>query len=281
MKILQDVDLSAFTTIRIGGIARKMLIPESADEMLKIIEQQGDTPLRIVGGGSNLLIANRDFDVVVNIREMDKSIHSFGNGMFRVGASVRLQKLINTINEAGFGGIEYLYSVPGCVGGSVAMNAGEGGINPPTIADYLISVEAVMDGVRITLLKEDCRFSFRNSAFKNHNCVILAATFQFPEMREEKSAQLKSDRLALCKRRQDSAKPNFGSVFSECSGKIMWLAKKLRIGNQKVHFSEKTPNWLINEGGGTYEDAIAAIRKVEFLHRLLGKTCCREVITWE
>ena len=59
----------------------------------------------------------------------------------------------------------------------------------------------------------------------------------------------------------------------------MNYARKRRIGG-KVHFSGKTPNWLLNEGG-SYNDAISAIRRVERIHKLLFRKCKREVVVWE
>jgi len=61
----------------------------------------------------------------------------------------------------------------------------------------------------------------------------------------------------------------------------MEIAKKMRLGNKKIHFSAKTANWIINEQQGTYNDAIKAIKRVEFLHKIFHEKCEREVIVWE
>ena len=79
--------------------------------------------------------------------------------------------------------------------------------------------------------------------------------------------------------KQDASFPNFGSVFRQSNYTIMKIVKRLAIGN-RVHFSRKTANWIINEGGN-YSDAIKAVKKVELLHRLLRKRIVREVIVWE
>lgn len=277
MKQLKNEKLSNHTTIRLGGIAKTFLIPESIDELCNVIQDKN--PKYFIGGGSNLLISDRDFDLVVSLKNFDTKLKHEGNGVFRAGASMRLQSLINQINEAGYGGIEYLYSVPGLVGGAVVMNAGRGKKYHQTISDYIISVDVIRDGKIVTMRKEDCGFSHRNSVFKSNKYIVVSCVFKFPEMKREESAARKKERLELCRKRQDSSKPNFGTVFFEENARIMNYVRKHKIGG-KVHFSEKTTNWIINEGG-TFDDAVNAIKRVELLHRLLLKKCKREVIIWE
>ena len=277
MKCAENQELSKYTTIRIGGTARRVLAPESVDELTALIGKEH--PAYFIGGGSNLLIADRAFDLVVDLRQFNTEIDYQGDGVFRVGASVRLQHLIKCVNEKGYGGIEYLYSVPGLVGGAVVMNAGRGRQYDQSISDYIVRVDVIRDGAPVTLEKEDCRFSYRNSAFKGSDDIVTGCTLRFPEMSAEESAERIRERIEYCKRVQDASKPNFGSVFSEKNSRIMNYARKRRIGG-KVHFSGKTPNWLLNEGG-SYDDAISAIRRVERIHKLLFRKCKREVVVWE
>ena len=60
------------------------------------------------------------------MNKVNNDIISLGNGKYYIGASVRLQRIINTINKDGYGGIEYLMSVPAMLGGAIYMNAGQG-----------------------------------------------------------------------------------------------------------------------------------------------------------
>lgn len=173
------------------------------------------------------------------MRHFNEDIEEFENGIFRIGASVRLQKLINTINEAGYGGLEYLYSVPGLVGGAVVMNAGRGKKFNQSICDYILYVEVIRNEKRMRLEKKDCQFTYRNSIFKNSNDIITIAVFQLQKANSEVSKQLKQERIELCKEIQDASKPNFGTVFMVCDAKIMNFAKKYAIGKGNVHFSKK------------------------------------------
>ena len=117
MKIDNNADLKKLTTFKMGGTVSKLYTPETEDELINLIQDKH--PQYFIGGGSNIIINTRVFDSVVNLREFSSTIEDKGNGTYIVGASVRLQKLIKTINADGYGGIEYLYSVPGLVGGAV------------------------------------------------------------------------------------------------------------------------------------------------------------------
>ena len=279
MKCLVNEDLSKYTTVRIGGTAKKMFVPENEDELLKVIEEEN--PKYFIGGGSNLLIDEDSFDTVVNLRNFNTQITELGDGLFSVGASVRLQKLITTINEKGFGGIEYLFSVPGLVGGAVVMNAGRGKKANKCISDYIVNVRVLENGKILELKKEECDFSYRNSRFKNGNAIVLSVLFKFPSCGKDEAEKLRKERIEHCKKVQDNSAPNFGSVFSSSSMTIMKLVKKIGIRSGGCRFSGKTVNWILNTDNGTYADASKCIRKVQRLHRLCGKKCKLEVILWE
>ncbi len=278
MKILYNEELKKHTTFKCGGTAKEFLIPESVEELIQVIKER--SPKHIIGGGSNLLIADREFDLVVSMESVSAETVDLGGGRFKAGASVRLQTLINTVNEAGYGGMEYLYSVPGLVGGAVVMNAGRGRGHNKSIADYIETVTTVSDGEIREWTQAECGFDYRSSVFKNSGHVIISVLLKFPAMSTEQSSAAKAERLELCKKNQDNSFPNSGSVFLECDAKVMSYLRKHEVGCGKVHFSGKTPNWLLNEGG-SFEDAKCAIEKAEFYHRKRRKECKLEIIIWE
>ena len=278
MKILEDESISKYTTFRMGGIAHKMIFPQSEEELIEIVKNY--SPSYIIGGGSNLLVSEREFDIVLNLREFNDSISIADNGTVTAGAGLRLQKLIREINDAGLGGIEYLYSVPGLVGGAVVMNAGRGKKYGNAISDYIVSVRVFENGSIKKYAKEECAFTYRNSVFKGSSIIILSVDFKFPEQDPEKLASLRKERIDYCKKVQDTSKPNFGSVFCQSDPHIMKLLKRVGFHKGKIRFSSKTSNWMLNEGG-TFDDANILIERVERIHRVLHKECSPEVIIWK
>lgn len=278
MIIKEHVKLSEITTIKMGGIAEKMYIPQNEDELIDVINHL--SPKYFIGGGSNLLINDTILDVVVNLREFNKNIESLGNGEYILGASLRLQNVIKSINEDGYGGIEYLYSVPGLIGGAVVMNAGRGKRFNKCISDYIISIKVFHNGKIEWIPKDECDFSHRYSIFKQSDYLVLAARMKFEKKEKQETERLRLERIEHCKQFQDNSKPNFGSVFSESNSFIMKLFQFKIIGKKDgIMFSSKTPNWILN-CGGSFDDALLLINRVERIHKLFGKKCKREVIIW-
>lgn len=294
MKVLNNEPLSGYTTFGLGGVCKNMFFPQSKKELVELALEKENC--KILGGGSNLLINDAaEFDDVICLREFSDELYVDENGNVTASAAVRLQKLINFINDNGMGGIEYLFSVPGLVGGAIYMNAGRGKSFNCAISDHIITVEAlcVKDnsfgkrGEIVELSAADCGFTYRSSVFHKNEFVILSAVFKFPEMSKEESEKLKRERIELCKRKQDNSASNFGSVFCESNPKIMSMVKKLKLGNKNgIHYSGKTNNWLLNPNGknaekGSFDKTCALIKKVEKIHKIFGKRCKPEVIIWK
>ena len=274
-----DVELKKYTTFRMGGKAKTMYIPKTESELIHIVNEIGANFL--IGGGSNLVISERDFDNVINLRKFNTDIQEQGNGIFVVGASVRLQKLITTINEKGYGGIEYLFSVPGLVGGAIVMNAGRGKLYSASISDYILEVKVWHKGKVKWMQKNECNFAYRSSVFSNGEYVILAVKYQFPVTDAGEAEKLRKERIALCKEKQDNSAPNFGTVFCESNKVIMQMFKYLPIGRGSgISYSRKTSNWLLNNGG-SFDEVVKMIHRVKRMHALLKQKCRIEVVIWK
>lgn len=279
MRIEEYVVLSKFTTFQMGGVAKKLIIPESEDELLEVIKTT-TLPRYVIGGGSNILINDqREFESVISLREFNSEIIPVGDGKYYVGASTRLQKLIKTINDEGYGGIEYLFSVPGLVGGAVVMNAGRGN-SRDEIGNFIISVRAIKDGEIKDFGKEECKFSRRNSIFKNSDMIIIGVLFKFNSGNPEDFERLREERIEHVKQVQDNSKPNFGTVFYKADSHIMGWFQKHSNRHAGILYSTKTKNWMLNNGG-TFQQAMDEISRVKRIHRFFHRPCEIEVIIWE
>jgi UDP-N-acetylmuramate dehydrogenase len=233
------------------------------------------------GGGSNLLIAEREIDCVISLREFNTKL-DLNEGIITVGASVRLQKLIQFANENELGGIEYLYSVPGLVGGAVVMNAGRGRKFNQSISDYIVEVRYLENDELKSITKDQCRFEYRDSIFKNNpNRIVVEVDFEFDHVSIEESAKRREDRLKLCRETQDNSGRNFGTVFMKSDGKIMNFLKKTHMHRGGASFSKITLNWIIKKDNGSYQDVKWLINRTENIHNFFGKECVPEVIIWD
>lgn len=277
MKIRENQNLARFTTFKMGGECEKVYIPENIEELVACVDSV--KPDFIIGGGSNLLINDeKKFESVVLLRNFNKKIEQTQkDGEFIVGASVSLQALLKYINDKGYGGIEYLYSVPGLVGGAVFMNAGRGKSYNKTISDYIVSVTFLDSDNKIQVLKKDeCYFGHRKSIFQTNKGIILETKFSFEKGSPEKFSKLKQERIEHCKKVQDMSLPNFGSVFCESNGRILKFIKLFSNEKDGIYFSKKTTNWLLNNNGN-FKQAIKKIKRIKKIHTILGKDCKVEV----
>ncbi len=284
MKVLENEPLKKYTTFRMGGNAKRMYIPENVEELTGLADQNSDILKYVIGGGSNIIINDKkEFDEVLCLREFNNKIENKGNGCFYIGASVRLQKAIKEVNAAGYGGMEFLYSVPGLIGGALYMNAGTGRKTHMYISDYVVSVDVYLDGKKRTFSKDECHYEFRSSVFQSYgNCIILGAEFRFPEMTAEQAKKGIDDRIALCRKTQDMSYPNFGTVFCVSNTRIMDYVRKRHYGFKNgCTFSPKRKNWMLNREEGTFEQAVKLLNKVKKLHKLFRKECKCEVRIWE
>lgn len=279
MRIEHEIDLSKYTTVKIGGIAENFYIPENVEELISLLRAP---EMLIIGGGSNLLINDRKrFANVILLREFSKEITMLDQGHCYVGASVRNQKLISWLIEHNMGGIEYLSSVPGLVGGAIYMNAGRGTSSDSCIGKYIVSVDAYVDGKLRSFDCDECEFGHRESVFQKNGGVILGATFLFPKQASEIGKEKVKERLEYCKEKQDHSGTNFGSVFRKFNGTILKIICKMGIKKGSIVFSKRTNNWLMNMGDGKYADAKWLINMIIKIHKLLNKEVSLEVKLWD
>ena len=276
IKVEKGVDLAPLTTFKIGGKAARLWEPKRGDDLRAL--PKGKNGFRVISAGSNLLVSERTFTDVISMRDFDDSVEDLGNGEYRVGASVRVQRLISKVNADGYGGIEALVSVPAMVGGLICMNASVPSAKT-CISDYLISVE-VFDGEKsFEVPKSECGFGYRTSVFQDGHALILGARFKFPEQDPTASVVKVDARRKYVKETQDKSAPNFGSVFRDSSGRAMNLIRKRGLAVGGISFSRKTGNWILN-GGGSFDDAMSLLGKAVAVNKLFGKKAKLEVRVW-
>lgn len=283
MKILNNINLSEYTTFKMGGIAKKVYVPKIIDDLRQIYIDDPKAYNYIIGKGSNLLINDRKvFPSVILLKNMEKTFKNLKNGRFYVSAFLSLQELILKINNLNYGGIEYLFSVPGLVGGAIFMNAGRGEVFNLSISDYVEYVEFLENGEIKKLNKKECNFKYRYSCFQDmNNIIITGVMFKFEKGNKKDFKNKRDERLKLCIENQDMSLPNFGSVFKKCDATIMNKLKDSAINNEKCRYSSKTTNWMLHGKKGTFRQALFLINKVKFLHKINKKECRTEVIIWK
>jgi|WetSurMetagenome_2_1015567.scaffolds.fasta_scaffold288582_1 UDP-N-acetylmuramate dehydrogenase len=247
MKIYQNHILRKYNYLRINAIAEKFFVPENEGELISLMKRHKQC--HIIGGGTNILIDDCKplKNPVIYMGEINMGIKFDENSRtFTVGASERIQKVIDFINEKGYGGFEYLYHLPGAMMGGVAvMNAGLDRNSHKQIAEFIVSV-TVFDGDKIKILKKDEIFyEYRNSIIHKKKWIVTEVVLECPLQDKEDSKNMKKKRIEQAKQFDHSA-PNVGSVFSLIHFNTTKLSK-YKIGGAR--YSDKTQNWLLNTDG--------------------------------
>ncbi|WP_324726086.1 FAD-binding protein [Actomonas aquatica] len=274
MKIERE-NLSEYTTIKIGGVA-SLWKPDSIDEFKNGYEkiQREGMSFRVLGNGSNIIASGNGIsDLVVFMGGVSNLIENLGGGYVKVGASVRLQKLIRYLAKSGLGGISDLFSVPATVGGAILMNAGCGSVRGFT--DFVETV-IVHDGVKLhELSRSDLEAAYRFTKLQHlGNCIVLGAVLR---LRECEKATVDSEirhRLSVVAKRPYQY-PNCGSLFKYSNRWVMKLFDGYKSGG--LYFKNGT---LCNRGGAEFDDAIKFIERIKRIHKVFGLRCKEEVKIW-
>lgn len=180
IEIARDIPLAPFTTIGIGGPARFFIDVKSVDDLREALAfaERERQRVFILGGGSNLLIADEGFDGVV-IR-IDLRGVEFRDDMAKVAAGEPWDAFVAMAVARGLAGIECLSGIPGLTGATPIQNVGAYGQD---VSETIERVETLdrTTGAIVGFTNEQCRFGYRSSFFKNvekDRYVILAVTFR-------------------------------------------------------------------------------------------------------
>lgn len=267
MKTLHNEELSRHVTMRVGGAADTLLLPETEEEFIQAYSDahDQDIPVFLLGRGSNTIFRDKGFHGVIiktarastniYIKEVNRKIFR-KKYLVEVGASVVNQSFLRFCKDNNLAGPTYLQSVPGNVGGSIYMNAGTGIDEGQAISDTIKEVR-IFDGEKIiTMPKQSCNFMFRHSVFHEKDWIILSALFELePKSRKKVEKELKN-RMKFVKKWQDLGYPNAGSVFKKGYQHIDDIPGK-QIG--RAMFSKKSANWIINLGGASSTDVLSLV----------------------
>jgi len=126
-KVLFNVPMSEYTSIKIGGPADVMAFPQDEGDLKDILAfaEAKSFPFYILGGGTNLLVRDGGIrSIVINMSEGFKDIVWKDETNASVGSGVRLAELLFQCRERGLTGFEFASGIPGTIGGAVMMNAG-------------------------------------------------------------------------------------------------------------------------------------------------------------
>lgn len=267
-EILTGVPMSSHTSLRVGGPADAMLLPASADEILRalILCKEAGIPVTVIGNGTNLVVRDGGIrGLVIKIGQRMSGV-SFDGCRVAAQAGARLMTLAAAaVNEKNLAGLAFAAGIPGSVGGAVAMNAGA---YCSEIKDVVTKVRYI-DPASLTIEERVVSggdFRYRGSVFMEKGFIVTAAEFALsPDDGSEK--QRMEAYLASRRQKQPVTLPSAGSVFKRpqgyYAGALIEQAglKGVSIGGAQV--SELHAGFIVNTGGAAAKDVTRLIELVQ------------------
>ncbi len=171
MLLQENIPLAPLTTFRIGGPARFLVEATSIGEVQEAVAfaRTKDLPLFVLGGGSNLVVADSGWPglvlkVAISGIEQQPGHDDEGRVLFDVGAGESWDRFVSYAILAQCAGVECLSGIPGSVGGTPVQNVGAYG---QEVSETIESVEVfdLKDGQVRDLCREACGFTYRSSIF--------------------------------------------------------------------------------------------------------------------
>ncbi len=183
MQLREHIPLAPLTTFRIGGDAQYLVSVHCDDDVREAVRfaKERQLPVLVVGGGSNLLIADSGFrGVVLHMNSTNVSLEERDDAVTLIAdAGVEWDALVARAVSEGLWGLENLSSIPGRVGASAVQNIGAYGVEAGNLIAWVEVYDPSSDNV-VQLSKEDCRFGYRDSLFKSKEgkeLVVLRVAF--------------------------------------------------------------------------------------------------------
>ena len=175
-------ELSKYTSLRVGGPATKIVQVSTEAQIIAAIEEAGDTPILIMGGGTNVLIADKGFEgtvIRISNNSVQAEVDACSGATLTIGAGEDWDVFVQTTINSGFAGLETLSGIPGTVGASPIQNIGAYGHE---VSEFVTRVRTYdrQEKALKTFTNSECQFSYRNSYFKAHpgRYVVLEVQFQ-------------------------------------------------------------------------------------------------------
>jgi len=253
--------MASYSTLKVGGPADALIQPNNKEALARLVGRltEEQIPWRVIGRGSNIVVADGGVDGVVIMLDRDfaaiKELSGPEGPSLSVEAGCSLAKLLHWCCEHSLSGMEFVSGIPGSVGGAIMMNAGAWGSE----IGHVLSTVELLDGLghieERHLTPDD--FCYRGWQ-RPHGKVVVAGRFTLHH--DEKSTiAARCHRYArLRAAKQPKGVASAGSFFKnppgDAAGRLIEQAglKGLRVGEAEV--SSVHANFLVNRGTASAKD---------------------------
>jgi UDP-N-acetylmuramate dehydrogenase len=265
--------LAPLTTFHVGGAAEWLADITSEAELRALVVDARDAgvPLTMIGGGSNVLVADAGVPgVVVRLRLV--SIDQPDEATVRAGAGVTINGLVRWTIGRGCAGLEAWAGTPGTVGGAIYGNAHWGGEN---IGDHVREVRLVTrEGAISDVPASAMGFGYDTSRIQHTRELVVSASFRVARgdvatLRDRARASLHyrkaTQPLALpsagCIFQNPSASDHLPEGMPRSAGALVDRAGLKGVAHGGARISDRHANFIVNDGGATADDIRTLIER--------------------
>ena len=255
--------MSRHTTLGVGGEAQYWIEPHTFEAMQAVVNffKDRNLPVQIVGRGSNLVVRNGGIRgaVIHPASGIFEKLELQGN-LIVAGAGVKLKKLASFAASHGISGFEWMDGIPGCVGGSLRMNAGCMGGDMWSV--FRSATALTEDGELVEFEKDHMKGAQYRLIPEFDSNMVMQATFAGTPA-DAQAIGAATDEFRARRNNSQPKEPSAGCTFVNPdeipAGKLIEELglKGYAIGGAKV--SEKHANFIVNTGNASATDVTQLI----------------------
>jgi UDP-N-acetylmuramate dehydrogenase len=276
--------LAPHTWFRLGGPAEYFAEPENVDELAALVRRlrENDVPMRLLGGGSNVLVRDEGVPgMVIRLSASAFAEISIQGRKVTSGGGMKLGQLISTSVREGLAGLEALVGIPGTLGGALHGNAGSraGDIGQWTCRATVMTPS----GDIIERGRDDLTFAYRESSLDE--LVILSAQFELEQEDPEELTKRMQKHWIVKKANQPLGHQSAGCIFKNPRGMSAGMLidqaglKGTRVGGAEV--SDVHANFIVASDGATSQDVLRLVELVRSrVAERLGVDLETEIEVW-
>lgn len=262
-----NINIKNFLTFHTDTIAKILIEIYNKSTLIKVLDFLRSENINFIclGGGSNILFKRKYVRTVILhfCSGYSKIFYKGGYHYLTAFAGCKVANIINKCKQNGYSCLEWAVGIPASIGGATYMNMGCMG---EQYKDYVKSVTFYKDGTIKTSQGKDL-FFYRNSWFKEQNCVIISVVLKLQKSSKDVLQKKLTKNITQKALSQPLDKYSCGSTFK--NGKDFKVAKLIEDANLKdlniggAVVSHKHSNFIINESNATSKDIIKLINLVK------------------
>ncbi|TXJ13683.1 UDP-N-acetylmuramate dehydrogenase [Brachyspira aalborgi] len=264
----KNISLKKYNNFKIEAKALNFYIPENINGFINLLKYFNDIKKKyiILGGGSNILFVDKIVEIPIIYTRFFSRIEIYSDGILGYSGA-KIIDLIKFAYKNSLSGLEFLFGLPGTVGGAAYMNAR---CYEHSISEFIEAVGIIDENFEYNHIGiEDCDYHYKKSVFQNKNYIIIDVKFKLNK-KDKKLIKPEMNKYLNDRKKKNQFKyPSAGSVFlndyktNMIAGKIIDSInmRGVKLGGAMV--SPYHTNFIVNYKNATGRDIFLLMKKVK------------------